>query len=513
VRATLVTLALLAALLGTAGVASLVVERRLATLAPGGVEVAALHYNPFTGRLALHGVHGRDAGGLELFRAESVIARVSPLRLRVKPLVLSEARVTAPRLTLRAGSGFDLAELAAGLGAAPAAATSLPVRIEDLAIAGGSVEVEGGGEGGAPLLVRDLDVRLSRLTTAVDQQDVAFAVEMAVYGTAVHVTGQPRGAGYAIHLRARGLDVAGLVRAFPVASLAGVQRGRAEIDADLLLAGGRLLASGYARVADVVMALPVAGAPRLRAAMLAAVVDNFDLTSGAGRITRLDLAAPSLSLPAATAAVTLARLVAPLQNRSDLLLRRVAVTGGTLALEGAGSVRLEHVQLIAHAPERRGDGSWTVSARAGVGADAEVELDGILTRDLRGLDADARIQRVALGPWRALMGAPAEWDARVSFHGRLRAAMREGEAAVTLAGQAVLADVGATGRDRFRADRIALGIRRLQWPAAAAVVDRVVMTQLGVDRIVPYEAPAEGGVSLRGLLAAIEDAARTAPDP
>jgi len=202
-----------------------------------------------------------------------------------------------------------------------------------------------------------------------------------------------------------------------------------------------------------------------------------------------------------------------LQSRPDLLLRRVTLTGGTLALEGAGGVRLEHVQLTAHAPERRGDGRWIVSARARMGADAEVALEGLLTRDLRGLDAEARMQRVALGPWHALMGAPAEWDARVSFHGRLQAAVREGEAAVTLAGQAVLADVGVAGHDGFRADRIALGIRRLQWPAAAAVVDRIVMTRLGIDRIVPYDTAAEDGVPLRGLLAAIEDAARTTSEP
>jgi hypothetical protein len=511
VRALLVALTLLAAALTAAGVAALVVERRLATLAPGGVEIAALHYNPFTGRLALQGVRGRDAAGHELFRAEHVIARLNPFRLLLRPLALSEARVTAPRLTLRAEPGFDLAELAAGLGAAPAAATSLPVRIEDLVIAGGRIVVDGGGEGGAPLLVRDIDVRLSRLTTAVDQRDMAFAVEMAVYGTAVYLTGLPRGAGYAIRVRVRGLDVAGLMRDFPVAALAGLQRGRAEIDAELLLTGGRLLASGYARVADVVMTLSAPGRPRLRAATLAAVVDNFDLTSGAGRITRLDLGAPSLSLPTATAAVTLAGLLTPLQSRPDLLLRRVTVTGGTLALEGAGGVRLERVQLTAHAPERRGDGSWIVSARAAVGADAEVALDGVLTRDLRGLEAEARMQRVALGPWRALMGAAVEWDARVSFHGRLQAAVREGEAAVTLAGQAVLADVGAAGRDGFRADRIALGIRQLQWPAAAAVVDRVVMTQLGIDRILPYDTPTGSGVPLGGLLAEIEDAARTTP--
>jgi hypothetical protein len=64
----------------------------------------------------------------------------------------------------------------------------------------------------------------------------------------------------------------------------------------------------------------------------------------------------------------------------------------------------------------------------------------------------------------------------VSFDGRLRVAAREGETAITLAGQAVLTDVSRAGRDGFRVERVALGIRGLRWPSAAAVVDTVVMT-------------------------------------
>lgn len=477
-RGALLVLALASALLGGAAAATLGVEHRLAALAPGGVEIATLHYNPFTGRLALTGVRARDAAGRELLRVERVAAIVNPLRLLVQPLTLSRVALVAPRLTLPAGPGLDLAELAAGLGSAPAAATSLPVRIEDFAVADGSLVVEGAGAGGAPLVVRNLDVRLSRLTTAtIDRPDVAFAVEMAVYGASVYLTGQPRGGGYAVHVRTRGLDVAALGRDVRGGALAGWQRGRAEIDAELRLVGGRLVASGAVRASDVELAPRGPGRPRLRAATLGLVLDNVDLTSATGRITRLDLGAPVLSLPAATAAATLAALVAPLRERPDLLVRRVAVTDGTLVLEGPGGARLERLQIAAHAPERRGDGAWLVTARAALGADAEMMLDGVLTRDLRGLDAVARVQRVAVAAGRALTGAPAGWDARVSFDGRLRVAAQDGDLAVTVAGQAVLADVAGAGRNGFRAERIALDIRQLQWPAADGVVDTVVVTR------------------------------------
>jgi hypothetical protein len=573
-KAILVALGTIAVLLGGAGVGTLVLQHRLAALAPGGLDAASLHYNPFSGRLALAGVRARDAGGHELFRADEVVATVTPFRLLARPLTLNRARVTAPRVTLRAAAGFDLAGLAADLGAAPAAAVKLPVRIEDLIVAGGSLVVEGAGAGGAPLVVKDLDLRLSRLTTAtIDQQDVAFAVEMAVYGTTVYVTGQPRGRGYAVHVRARGLDAPRLARDAGIQTLQGLQRGQGDIDADLLLIEGRLLASGSARLTDAVLALPVPGRPRLRAATLAVVLDNVDVATGAGRITRLDLGTPTLSVPAAGAASALAALIDPLRSRADVLVRRIVVTDGTLALEGAGGLRLERVQLAAHAPERRGDGAWIMSARAGLGADAEIALDGVVARDLRALDAVARLHRVAVAPWRTLAGAPADWDARVSFDGRLDVAARGDQTAVTLAGQAVLADVGGPGRGGFRADRIALGIRRLQWPTADTIVDTVVMTRpafalpaalpwphlvvtggvsivdgelrdagagralhgmeaslvpaevvggarlrlsastdgghrLGVDRIVPYDAPVQGGVPFGLLLGALQDAAR-----
>lgn len=553
----LVALAAAAALLGGAGAATLAIEHRLAALAPGGVEIARLHYNPLSGRLTLVGVRARDAAGRERFSADGVEATARPLALLARSLSLARVRVTAPRLTLRTSDAL---------------LTDLPLRIEDLAVTGGSVVVEEAGEGGTPVRADDLHVRLSRLTTAAtDQSDIAFAVEMAMYGTLVHVTGQPRGAGYAVHVRAHGLDVPALARDVPGRGLDGLEEGRGEVDAVVVLAGGRLLASGYARLADVVLALPVPGRPRLRAKAVSVVADGFDLASGAGRLSRVELTAPSLSLPLATAAPTLAALHARLRMPSELLLRRVAVAGGTLALAGHGGTRLRHIEVAARAPERHGAGAWIVSARAALDSGAAVALDGRLSRDLRALDAAARVHRVALAPWRALAGAPSDWDARVSFEGRLRVSAGEDEPAVTLTGQAVLADVSTAGGDGFRAERIALGIRRLQWPAADAVVDTVVMTRpafalpvvtpwpgllvtgnlsvvdgevrerqdrralhdlevrlapdgggaahlrlsasadggrlVGVDRLVPYEAAGEAGVPLRLLLAALEEAA------
>jgi hypothetical protein len=365
----------------------------------------------------------------------------------------------------------------------------LPLRVDDLVIGGGAVIVEGAGEGGAPLAVRDLDLRLSRLTTAaVEARDVAFAVEMAVYGTTVHATGQRRGGGYVVRVRARGLDAVALARDFPIAALNGLERGQAEIDAELVLTGGHVVASGFVRLTEAVLALPLTGRPRLRAASIAVAADAFDLASGTGRITRLDLAAPTLALPLAGAAATLDEALAPLRGESDLAVRRISITDGTLSLDGPQSVRLSRLQLAAHLPERRSGSGWVVSARATLGADAEVSIDGLAARDLRGLDAFTRLVRVPLAPWRALAGATPGWDGRVSFDGRLRLIARAGELVATAAGQAELSDVRGSSAGGFRAERIALGIRQLRWPSADAVFDRVVVTRpaFGLDALMAW---------------------------
>lgn len=80
-RAGLATLALVAVVLGTAGVATRLVERRVATLTPGGVAIGALEYNPLSGRLVLDGVRAHDALGRVVFSADRVSVRLSPFSL------------------------------------------------------------------------------------------------------------------------------------------------------------------------------------------------------------------------------------------------------------------------------------------------------------------------------------------------------------------------------------------------------------------------------------------------
>ena len=96
----LLAVAMAAVVLGAAGAATLAVEHRLGRLAPGGVAVAALHYNALTGDLRLVGVRARAADGREIFHAEYVSARASPFPLLAGVLVLSRVRVEAPRLTV-----------------------------------------------------------------------------------------------------------------------------------------------------------------------------------------------------------------------------------------------------------------------------------------------------------------------------------------------------------------------------------------------------------------------------
>jgi hypothetical protein len=60
------------------------------------VTIGKLDYHPLSGRLVLGGIQARDAAGRVVFRADRVSARLSPLRLLLRPLTLSEARVKAP---------------------------------------------------------------------------------------------------------------------------------------------------------------------------------------------------------------------------------------------------------------------------------------------------------------------------------------------------------------------------------------------------------------------------------
>ena len=483
----LAALVVVAAVLGLAGGSLLLLDHRLAGLTAGAVEVGFMYYNPLNGRLILENVRARDAAGRDVFRADSIVGTASPLSILGGSLSLGRVRVVAPRVTLTTDAGVHLDTLAAGFGAAHAflggtAGGGLPLSVDDLLVAGGAITIEGAGEGGAPLQIRDLDVRLSRLTTAgADQRDMAFAVEMGVYGTLVYLTGQPRGDGYVVHVRARGLDAAAVLRDLsmatltgPAAALAGFERGQAEVDVDVLLAGGRAFASGYVKLADAVATLPVAGTPRLRAAAAFVAVEGFDVAAGTGRVTRIDLTEPSLTLSVTDAQEALAALAESLGSHPGALVRRIAVTDGTLILEGPDALRLDRLQLAVHVLERQTDAPWSVSMRAALGGDAQVSVDGIVTRDVRTLDAVTRLQRVPLASWPGLAGG---WDGRVSFDGRLRLVASEGEVTATATGQAQLDEVTASTAGGFSVDRVALTIRRLRWPLSEALLDNVVLTR------------------------------------
>jgi hypothetical protein len=165
----------------------------------------------------------------------------------------------------------------------------------------------------------------------------------------------------------------------------------------------------------------------------------------------------------------------------------------------------------------------------------------VLARDFRELDATTRLQRVALAPWSGLTGLAAGWHGDVSFDGRLRAHLRQGEPVASLTGAAVLANVGITGEPGFRADRIAFDIRGLRWPEADPVAaGRGALRELsvelapidpggaahlrlsasteaggrpGLDRIVTYPTSEVQGLTLPVLLSVLEDAARSVHSP
>ena len=98
----LAVVALAAALLGGAGVATWLVEQRLATLTPGGVTFDTLRYNPLTGRLVLRNVSGRDTNGREVASPPPIaIASTRTPTSDVHFMTLRRARVITPPVRLR----------------------------------------------------------------------------------------------------------------------------------------------------------------------------------------------------------------------------------------------------------------------------------------------------------------------------------------------------------------------------------------------------------------------------
>ena len=381
-----------AALLGGAGALPLLLEARLTALAPGGLAFAGLHYNPLTGRLTLRSVRAHDEHGREIFRADEIDATAPLLDLiGGGPVALQRVRVVAPRLVLAQAPALTLASLgAAGLAAAP-------FLVDGIVVSDGAVVVEEPGR--RALVARDLSARLDR-AFGLGNRDAAFALETALYGTSVTLTGQPGGRGtYAVRVRARGLDAAALLEDFPHALAgAGVRltEGRADVDATLVVAGSRVLASGQVRLQHVVARFVEPGSAPFVAAAIVIAVDRWDLAAGSGRISRLELQQPRLTLQPSTPAA-LTALVDWLAG-PDVMLRRLRIVDGTVRLSGgAEPVMLRGLTLGLQAAGETGPrAGFVLTARAGVGASGRLALDGALSRDFSRAEGAVRAVGVTL---------------------------------------------------------------------------------------------------------------------
>jgi len=384
---TLVALvALASALFGAAGALPLVLEARLAALAPGGLAVNGLHYNPLTGRLTLHGISAHDGAGREIFRADEVEA-TAPLAdlFADSALTLQRVRVVAPRLVIAQAPALTLVSLGAGFAAAP-------VSVNGIAVSDGNLIVEEPGR--RALVARDLTASADRLS-GIGESDAAFAMETALYGASVRITGQPVGGrAYALRVRARGLDAAALLEDFPqVLAGAGIRlaQGRADVDATLIVVGSRVLASGQLRLDRLVARFAEPRTAPFTASALIIAVDRWDVAAGTGRISRLELQRPVLTLDRGMPGA-LSRLVGWLSD-SDVALRRLRIVDGTLRLAGGEEpITLRGLTFgLQSAAETGPRAGFVVSARAGLGhGGGRLTLDGLLSRDFQRAEGAVR---------------------------------------------------------------------------------------------------------------------------
>lgn len=470
-------LSLAAVVFGIAGGATLALEHRLASVLPGGLTFSVLRYNPFTGQLRMADLRGRDAQGRDVFAADEVTATADLSTLLAGGVTLRKLHVAAPRVRLfAAGFLFELPDVAGG-GFSP------PVNVEGVVITGGTVIIDDAGERGTPLVVRDIDVRLNQLAAVPRPgEDIAFAIEMAVYGTTVQLTGQAARtvegpAGYVVHVRARGLDVAAVLHDFPPAAGVVLEEGRGDVEGDLLLSEGRVLVSGQARLGPIVARFTDPVLSPLRARSLFVALDRFDVGAGAGRVSRLQLRGPSLSVSLRDAPGTeLRALLARLAPPPQIVLRRVQVTEGRLTLaRPGGAMTVRSIEVGLQGGETPANVGFTFNARGATGRHGGMALRGVLARDFSAVDALVRVAQLDLAGWRAFATAGAEAGI-LGFDGRVRIDGPGGRpATVRVSGQASVGDLRLAGG--FRADSVDVRVRRLDWPDGVAVLDSVLITR------------------------------------
>jgi hypothetical protein len=389
----LALLSLAAVLVGGAGIATWLLEDRLAALAPGGVTFRSLSYHPLTGRLALRGVAARDGDGREVFRADEVTATVRALDLLSGVVALQRVQVAAPRLIVSAGPVLSLVGLRRD-------ALRAPVAVNGLVVTHGALVIEDAARG-TPLVVRDLAVRADRM--AAFGGGGAFAVEMALYGSTVRITGQQAlGApGYAVHVRAHHLDAVALLRDFPsLLARTGITlvTGRADVDATALIAHDRALVSGQVRLDRVLARFADRRLSPFSAAVVILALDRWDTAAGVGRVSRLELRAPRLSVNLKSAVPPLLARLLDVFADDDIVLRRVRVVDGQVTLDVRdGPLTLRGVQLGLQARERLAGAGFVVSGRAGVGTGGTITVEGGLSRDLREAEGALRASGVTAG--------------------------------------------------------------------------------------------------------------------
>lgn len=376
-----VPLALAAGLVGGAGGATLALEQRLARAIPGALAIGALHYNPFTGALLLHDVRaGSAVVGLSL-EAATVRARVDVAALVRGRLALRDVHVVDARLSVREAA---LHTVAAGLAAA--LDDGAPVSIVGLGLTGGLVRIEG-DDGAAPLVLRELRVRLGRLVSGEAGWVPALAAAVNVNGGEIHVTGHPVAggeatAGYVARLRGRDVDVAALQRWLcREGSGVRLERARGDVDAELLAVAGRLVLSGRARLGPVVAHVTAPTVSALRAEEAIVAVDRFDVAAGAGRLSRLELRSPSLTVRLAPGGLQQVRQLGGLLP--DVVVRRLRVSDGAVTLVDRGRRLAVHRLNVAIQARERTGGRGLRLALAGVADGRTIGVE----RTLRGVDA------------------------------------------------------------------------------------------------------------------------------
>jgi len=156
--------------------------------------------------------------------------------------------------------------------------------------------------------------------------------------------------------------------------------------------------SGQARLDRVLARFADRGLSPFSAAAIILGVDRWDVSAGAGRIARLELRAPRLS-------VSLRRKVPPmLASLLDvfaddaIVLRRIRVVDGTLTLDVPdGPLTLRSLDLALQARESLSGAGFVLTGRSAIGPEGQVSVQGALSRDLLHAEGALRAAGVNAG--------------------------------------------------------------------------------------------------------------------